>query len=135
LYAHDVWRWRLPCDVRGIERARRLLVAPMDPIGLLQWPAMVVTLVAAGLVASKRRVRRRWGFAMFILSNVLWIVWGWHTASYALITLQIGLFFMNQRGERQNADVLADASARSGKRASLRSVIPVPVRALPRDKT
>ncbi|HZV92642.1 MAG TPA: hypothetical protein VFF72_05455 [Caldimonas sp.] len=75
----------------------------MDALGLLQWPAMVVTLLAAWLVASKRRSRRRWGFATFILSNILWIVWGWHTASYALIVLQVGLFFMNRRGEEQNS--------------------------------
>jgi hypothetical protein len=68
----------------------------------LQWPAMVVTLVAAWLVASKHRRRRHWGFATFILSNVLWIAWGWHSASYALIVLQIGLFCMNVRGARGN---------------------------------
>ena len=76
----------------------------MDLLGLLQWPAMVVTLVAAWLVASRRRARRHWGFAIFILSNVLWIAWGWHTSSYALIGLQIGLFFMNWRGARENPD-------------------------------
>ncbi len=75
----------------------------MDWLGLVQWPAMVVTLLAAWLVASKRRGRRRWGFALFILSNVLWIAWGWHTSSYALIALQVGLFFMNMRGEQENA--------------------------------
>jgi hypothetical protein len=107
----------------------------MDLIGLLQWPAMVVTLVAAGLVASKRRSRRRWGFGVFILSNVLWIVWGWHTSSYALITLQIGLFFMNQRGERQNAAVSSDAPARSRKTAPILSVTPVPARVSLRDQT
>ena len=75
----------------------------MDWLGLLQWPAMVVTLLAAWLVASPWKSRRRWGFGVFILSNALWIVWGWHTASYALIALQIGLFFMNMRGEEQNS--------------------------------
>jgi hypothetical protein len=76
----------------------------MDVLGLLQWPAMVVTLVAAWLVASKHRSWRHWGFAIFILSNLLWIAWGWHTSSYALIVLQVGLFFMNWRGARQNPD-------------------------------
>jgi hypothetical protein len=74
----------------------------MDWLGWIQWPAMLVTLTAAWLVASKLKSRRRWGFGMFILSNGLWIVWGWHTASYALIVLQMGLFFMNARGEQQN---------------------------------
>jgi hypothetical protein len=68
----------------------------------LQWPAMVVTLVAAWLVASQRKGKRSWGFWCFIVSNVLWIVWGWHDGAYALIALQIGLFAMNLRGVRKN---------------------------------
>ena len=63
---------------------------------------MVVTLVAAWLVASTRRRRRYWGFGTFIASNLLWILWGWHTSSWALIVLQVGLFFMNVRGARDN---------------------------------
>jgi hypothetical protein len=74
----------------------------MSLLDALQWPAMIVTLVAAWLVASKHRSRRYWGFGTFILSNVLWIVWGAHTSSYALIVLQIGLFLMNVRGAREN---------------------------------
>ena len=86
----------------------------MDVLGLLQWPAMIVTLVAAWLVASKYRSRRHWGFAVFILSNVLWILWGWHTASYALIVLQVGLFFMNWRGARENPDTSSPSTESTG---------------------
>ncbi len=68
----------------------------------LQWPAMVTTLVAAWLVASTKQQRRRWGFWMFVSSNVLWIAWGWHTNAYALIALQFGLFIMNVRGLEKN---------------------------------
>lgn len=68
----------------------------------LQWPAMFVTLLAAWLVASKRRNRRFWGFGVFTLSNALWIIWGYHSASWALIVLQLGLFVMNVRGAREN---------------------------------
>ncbi|WP_332675523.1 hypothetical protein [Aromatoleum sp.] len=68
----------------------------------LQWPAMVVTLVAAWLVASQQKGKRSWGFWCFIFSNVLWIVWGWHDGAYALIALQVGLFAMNLRGVRKN---------------------------------
>jgi hypothetical protein len=74
----------------------------MDYLDLVQWPAMVVTLVAAWFVASTQRARRKRGFWLFLLSNVLWIVWGVHTHAYALIVLQIGLAFMNIRGERKN---------------------------------
>ena len=87
----------------------------MNWIGLLQWPAMLVNLLAAWLVASKRRARRRWGFGLFILSNILWIAWAWHTESYALVALQVGLFVMNTRGQQQNAGTEAnDASDDKG---------------------
>ncbi|MDQ2736274.1 MAG: hypothetical protein M3Y55_15085 [Pseudomonadota bacterium] len=70
----------------------------------LQWPAMAVTLGAAWLVASKRRHLRHWGFWLFILSNVLWVAWGWESKSYALILLQVGLFVMNVRGMHENPE-------------------------------
>jgi hypothetical protein len=34
---------------------------------------------------------------MFVLSNVLSIVWGWHDEAWA-IALQVGLFVMNING-------------------------------------
>jgi hypothetical protein len=73
-----------------------------DWIDLLQWPAMAVTLYAAYLIGSKRDGRRVFGFSMFVLSNVLWIVWGWHDQAWALIALQVGLFAMNVRGIVKN---------------------------------
>jgi hypothetical protein len=76
----------------------------MSPAWLdaLQWPAMVVTLIAAWLVASTRKNRREAGFWWFIASNVLWIAWGWHAHAWALIALQVGLFAMNVRGAVKN---------------------------------
>ncbi|MNC88555.1 hypothetical protein D3C83_43800 [compost metagenome] len=68
----------------------------------MQWPAMIVTLVAAWLVASQSKRKRNWGFWCFVLSNVLWIIWGWHDHAYALIALQLGLFALNVRGVRKN---------------------------------
>jgi hypothetical protein len=68
----------------------------------LQWPAMVITLIAAWLVASQQKRKRSWGFWCFVLSNVLWVVWGWHDGAYALIALQFGLFALNVRGVRKN---------------------------------
>jgi hypothetical protein len=68
----------------------------------MQWPAMIVTLVAAWLVASQSKRKRSWGFWCFVLSNVLWIIWGWHDHAYALIALQLGLFALNVRGVRKN---------------------------------
>lgn len=74
----------------------------VDWLGAIQWPAMVVTLVAAWLVASKKQERRAAGFWWFIASNVLWIGWGWHTHAWALIALQVGLFALNVRGAKKN---------------------------------
>ena len=73
----------------------------MDPLDALQWPAMVATLAAAWLVASQSKAKRNWGFRCFILSNVLWLVWGWHDKAYALMALQVGLFALNLRGIRK----------------------------------
>ena len=67
-------------------------------IDLLQWPAMVASIVAAWLVASTRARRRNFGFWVFLASNVLWTFWGWHTRAWALIVLQVTLALMNVRG-------------------------------------
>lgn len=72
-------------------------------LDLIQWPAMVVTVTAAWFVASRQAGRRKVGFWLFLVSNVLWIVWGLHDQAYALITLQVALAVMNIRGERKNA--------------------------------
>jgi hypothetical protein len=64
--------------------------------------AMIVTVVAAWLVASQRKLKRNWGFWLFLLSNVLWIVWGLHDGAYALILLQLWLAFLNTRGAIKN---------------------------------
>lgn len=69
-----------------------------DVIGLLQWPAMAASLLAAWLVASNRKPRRNAGFWVFLASNVLWTIWGWHDQAYALIALQVALAALNVRG-------------------------------------
>ena len=71
-------------------------------LSLLQWPAMVVTVVAAWLVASQSKKKRTIGFWAFIASNVLWIIWGWHDHAYALIALQVCLAALNIRGAVKN---------------------------------
>jgi hypothetical protein len=54
------------------------------------------------MVGSQKKFKRNWGFWLFLLSNVLWIVWGWHDKAYALIALQLGLAFLNIRGAMKN---------------------------------
>ena len=74
----------------------------MDWINAVQWPAMLVTVIAAWLVASQRKLKRNWGFWLFLLSNLLWIAWGLHDRAYALIFLQLCLAFLNIRGTQKN---------------------------------
>jgi uncharacterized MAPEG superfamily protein len=74
----------------------------MSSINWLQWPAMAVTVIAAWLVASQKKSRRNWGFWLFLLSNVLWIVWGLADHAYALIVLQVALAALNLRGALKN---------------------------------
>ena len=81
---------------------------------LLQWPAMLVTLLSTWLVASQRAPRRAWGFGTFLLSNALWVAWGWHAAAWALVLLQVLLAVMNLWGlwrNRPRRDAAATAAA------------------------
>ncbi|MDB5985497.1 MAG: hypothetical protein JWR16_550 [Nevskia sp.] len=71
-------------------------------LNAVQWPAMAATLLAAWLVASQTKRKRSLGFWCFIVSNALWVLWGWHDGAYALIALQLGLFFLNLRGAQKN---------------------------------
>lgn len=74
----------------------------MDVLDLIQWPAMVITVVAAYLVGSRSAEKRAIGFWVFLASNVAWVVWGLHTKAYALIVLQVALAAINIRGAHRN---------------------------------
>jgi hypothetical protein len=71
-------------------------------LDLVQWPAMVASVGAAWLVASQQERRRNWGFWCFLLSNALWIAWGWHDQAWALVALQVCLAALNIRGVKKN---------------------------------
>jgi hypothetical protein len=73
-------------------------------LDLVQWPAMAVTVYAAWMVASQKEKKRNVGFWWFLLSNVLWIAWGWHAGANALIVLQVCLAAMNIRGAVKTGD-------------------------------
>ena len=75
---------------------------PDEMLNLLQWPAMATTLLSAWLVASQSKHKRGLGFWLFIVSNVLWVLWGWHDGAMALIAMQIGLLMLNIRGAFKN---------------------------------
>ena len=71
-------------------------------LDLIQWPAMVASVGAAWLVASQQERRRNWGFWCFLLSNALWIAWGWHDHAWALVALQVCLAALNIRGVKKS---------------------------------
>lgn len=75
-----------------------------DWLRLLEWPAMAATVLAAWLVASSQEKRRNLGFWVFLFSNALWVVWGWHTGATALVVLQFCLAAMNIRGAQKTKD-------------------------------
>ena len=70
----------------------------MALLDLIQWPAFAASVVAAYLVASHAEARRNVGFWIFLFSNVLWVLWGWHSGAWALIALQVCLAALNVRG-------------------------------------
>ena len=74
----------------------------MDYVDLLQWPAMLVTVAAAWLVASRSARKRAVGFWCFLASNVLWVAWGVHDGAWALVGLQFCLAALNFRGVYKN---------------------------------
>jgi len=74
----------------------------MDIVDLLQWPAMLTTVAAAWLVASRSAHRRAAGFWCFLVSNVLWVAWALHDHAYALVGLQFCLAAINIRGVYKN---------------------------------
>ena len=63
---------------------------------------MLVTILAAWLIASQSKRRRKIGFWCFLASNVLWVAWGWHAGARALIVLQFALAALNVRGVLKN---------------------------------
>ena len=74
----------------------------MASLDLLQWPAMIVTVAAAYLVASRSAHRRAVGFWCFLAGNVLWVAWGLHDRAWALVGLQFCLAALNIRGVYKN---------------------------------
>ena len=66
-------------------------------IGVYGFSLWLVGLTVVGMAACTA-----YGFWVFLLSNVLWTVWGWSQHAYALIVLQFGLAVMNMRGVHRN---------------------------------
>lgn len=86
----------------------------MDFIDLLQWPAMLTTVLAAWLIGSLKPRRRRIGFLCFLLSNLLWVLWGWPREAWALVVLQFCLALMNLRGLCKNEQLRSSSAGDAG---------------------
>jgi hypothetical protein len=62
---------------------------------------MVASATAAWLVASRHPKKKTWGFAVFLVSNVLWASWGFHEKAWAVVILQATLLIINGRGAKK----------------------------------
>ena len=78
----------------------------------MQWPALVVTVLASWMVSKKQRSERKIGFWLFLASNVLWGIWGVYAQAYALIALQACLSVSNVHGIICNRSKSADSEKR-----------------------
>lgn len=67
-------------------------------LDLLQWPAMLLTVIAVWLAGYQHKSARKAGFWIFLISNGLWAVWGVHAGAWALVVLQFVLAGLNIRG-------------------------------------
>lgn len=100
-------------SVNGFLFSGRMTAA--DAFDLLQWPAMIVTIVASWFVTSRYKGNRWLGFCLFVLSNILWAVWGIHTKAHALVVLQALLLILNLVGiKRTNAKADEGSSGGTG---------------------
>ena len=73
----------------------------MDWLEPLQWPAMAVTVLATWMVGCRSAGKRKLGFWVFLLSNLMWAGWGLHTGAWALVVLQGALAVLNVRGQAE----------------------------------
>ena len=53
-------------------------------------------------LASRKADKRMVGFWLMVVSNLMWILWGWHDEAWALVALQVGLMALNVRGIVKN---------------------------------
>lgn len=74
----------------------------MSWLDYLQWPALIVTVIAGWMVSVPEKNKRNSGFWLFLFSNVLWAIWGFYAHAYALIALQLCLAITNIHGVISN---------------------------------
>ena len=67
-------------------------------LGLLQWPAMAVSLFGSWWTGDPGRSSRHLGFAVLMVSNVIWLVWAVTDHAWALLVMQAAFLLLNGRG-------------------------------------
>lgn len=66
---------------------------------ILEWTASIVGMVAALMIAARYSTRvAGWGFVLFLLGSVLWIVTGLNSGNQALAAQNVVLFLINCLG-------------------------------------
>ncbi|SCY52990.1 hypothetical protein SAMN05216308_11557 [Nitrosospira sp. Nsp13] len=62
---------------------------------------MVINILSVWMLTSQSKGKRHAGFLLSLLSNLLWIIWGWHVQAFAVLGLQIALATLNIHGVRK----------------------------------
>jgi len=86
-------------------------------LSLSQWPAMTLSIIGSWYIGDPGRKHRRWGFAVLIVSNAMWMTWGSVDHAWALLVMQVLYIILNGRGLFQNTAASAPQSS-STRRAS-----------------
>ncbi|PIV91311.1 MAG: hypothetical protein COZ20_06450 [Gallionellales bacterium CG_4_10_14_3_um_filter_54_96] len=56
---------------------------------MLEWIGCVTGLLGAALLSANNRYSG-WGFALFLISNIAWIGFGWFTHAIGMVVMQLG---------------------------------------------
>lgn len=92
--AREALDWKSVPEMAGV---------PRRSFAWLQWPAMVLSVAGAALVADPQASVRLVGFVLFLLANLTWAAWGAHTRAWALVIMQALFTLTSIRGVWSNA--------------------------------
>jgi len=95
-----------------------------DWLSLCQWPAMALSIIGSWYIGDPGRKHRRWGFAVLIVSNGLWMSWGSVDHAWALLVMQVLYIILNGRGLFQNAAASSTQPASTRRAACVGSAEP-----------
>ena len=74
----------------------------MNILFLSQYPALLTGILGAILVAGNSSRKRYWGFAIWIISDILWALFGISSNAPGLIIMQFIFIFTSTMGMRNN---------------------------------